>query len=202
MDLEFWVSAVRDLALLLLGGGLTLLGSWMSARNSARENEKARVHEANERRLNRDDARADERRSEDALRGKELLGVIAKFEDYIERDDEDERFPDELIAAADDLGVLIHDADGRKVITEGVQLIYCWGLLQRAGRGFEIESSQYEHRWTTYRALRNAAGALARQDPIPEPDRTWLLRNIDELDAAWKDQRIEQEDWQRANAEE
>lgn len=36
MDGEFWAGAARDLALLLAGGILTLLGGWMSNRAAAK----------------------------------------------------------------------------------------------------------------------------------------------------------------------
>lgn len=202
MNVEFWVSTVRDLVLLGLGSAFTLLGTWLANRHAARENAKARDHEAHEHKLDRDESRLDSRRAEDVERGKELLRVIARFEDFIERGDEDQAFPEDLIAAADDIGILVHNAEGREAITNGIQLTYSWEILRQTGRGIEIEESQSGHRWKTYRALRSAAGALARQDPIPDGDRTWLLQNVSELEAAWSDKLAEQDDWRRANAAE
>ena len=77
--------------------------------------------------------------------------------------------------------------------------MHSYRLIRKAGRGDALADSETGHQWETLRMLRNAAGALARRDPIDPEVLAWLLDNGAELDAAWEDHFAEHEAWKRDN---
>ncbi len=117
MDPDFWPDAIRDLALLLAGGLLTILGGWIAARQSERRAEDDRRHEAEQA------ARLRERQAVESAR--EII-----FQLYVTARAQQEagetarvKFEQDVLLDAEARVYLVPDADIREVINGSLRAL-------------------------------------------------------------------------------